>query len=233
MESGSELPMRWISRSCKTRSSLACNEQRHLADFVQEDGAAVRLFEQADARVDGAREGALGVAEELGFEQMIGQRGAVDGHHAGRRPAARNMQRARGHFLAGAGFAGDENRGTAVGDQIDDFHYLAHRAAGANQQIARVCLWRRSAGLRFPQDVVMANGDREQFAKLFGLHGVGHVLKRSALGELQRPAYHAGRFVEDDGHAASFVVNLPQHLGSGQIRDGQMDQDGANGMRLE
>ena len=29
------------------------------------------------------------------------------------------------------------------------------------------------------------------------------------------------------------AVNLPQHLGSGQVRDGQMDQDGPNGMRLE
>ncbi len=29
---------------------------------------------------------------------------------------------------------------------------------------------------------VVTDGHREKLAKLFGLHGVGHVLKRSALG---------------------------------------------------
>ena len=77
---------------------LGLQRQRHLADFVQKNRAAVRLFEQSDARVDGSGEGSLGVAEELGFEQMIGKRGAIDGDHSGRRPAARQCA-ARGRPL--------------------------------------------------------------------------------------------------------------------------------------
>ncbi len=79
----------------------------------------------------------------------------------------------------------------------------------------------------------MADGHRQQFAQLFGLDGVGDVLKRSALCELERLADHARRFVEHDGNPASFVVDLPQNFGGSTIRDGQMDQHRANGLRFE
>src|ERR1700738_3181757 len=43
----------------------------HLGDFVEQQRAAGRLLELADAAGDGSREGALLVAEQLGFEQML------------------------------------------------------------------------------------------------------------------------------------------------------------------
>jgi hypothetical protein len=43
------------------------------ADFVEEQRAAIGLLEQADAVVDRAGEGAALVAEQLGFEQRVGQ----------------------------------------------------------------------------------------------------------------------------------------------------------------
>ena len=45
---------------------------RHIADLVEEDGAAVGLLEAADPLGDGAREGALLVAEQLAFQQRSG-----------------------------------------------------------------------------------------------------------------------------------------------------------------
>ena len=122
-----------ISRSCRTRSSLACSGSGISPISSRKMRAAMRLFEQAHARVDGAGEGALGVAEQLGFEQMIGKSRAVDGDHSGPRAAARRMQRAGRHFLAGAGLAGDQNRGAAVRDQLNNFDHFTHRRAGANQ----------------------------------------------------------------------------------------------------
>ena len=50
----------------------------HLADFVEEDGAVRRHFEQARLVAVGAREAAAHVAEQLGFEQRVRQSGAVD-----------------------------------------------------------------------------------------------------------------------------------------------------------
>ena len=53
--------------------------QAHLADFVEEDRAAVRRFEPPHAIAVGAGEAAADVPEELGLEQRVGDRRAVDG----------------------------------------------------------------------------------------------------------------------------------------------------------
>ena len=58
----------------------ALHAQRHLADFVEEQRAAVGHFELALLVAIGAGEAALHVAEELRLEQRLGQAGAVDGH---------------------------------------------------------------------------------------------------------------------------------------------------------
>ena len=51
----------------------------HLRDLVEEERAAVRGLESAVALLGGAGERALLVAEELGLEEGLGERGAVDG----------------------------------------------------------------------------------------------------------------------------------------------------------
>ncbi len=53
--------------------------QAHLADFVEEQRAPVRLLQLADLVAIRAGEAALHVTEQLRFEQGLGQAGAVDG----------------------------------------------------------------------------------------------------------------------------------------------------------
>src|SRR3546814_7143451 len=50
----------------------------HLADLVEQQGAAVGFFELADPACDGACKRAFLMAEKLGFEQVFGNRSAVD-----------------------------------------------------------------------------------------------------------------------------------------------------------
>ncbi len=57
---------------------LGLQPRIHLADFVEQQRAAVGLLELADAPRDGAGEGALLVAEQFGFQQVLGDRRAVD-----------------------------------------------------------------------------------------------------------------------------------------------------------
>ena len=74
-------PTRSTPRSCRTRSSFTCAAERHVADLVEEEGAAVGLLEAAPvAPLVRAGEGALLVAEQLALEERLGQRGAVDRH---------------------------------------------------------------------------------------------------------------------------------------------------------
>src|SRR5262249_53232677 len=53
---------------------------RRLAHLVEEDGAAVGLFEEPLALAGGARKGTPGVAEQLGLEQRVGKSATALGH---------------------------------------------------------------------------------------------------------------------------------------------------------
>ena len=56
---------------------LGLHERGHVADLVQKQRAAVRLFELAEVPRGGAGERAFFVAEQLGFDQLGGNGGAV------------------------------------------------------------------------------------------------------------------------------------------------------------
>ena len=73
-------PSRSISRSCRARSSLAWRSSAQLADLVEEERAAVGQLELPELARVRAGEGALLVAEQLGLDQGVGDRGAVDRH---------------------------------------------------------------------------------------------------------------------------------------------------------
>ena len=71
-------PTRRTTRSCSARRSFTCIVTRGLADLVEEERSALRLLEEALLLLDGARERAALVAEELGLEEVLGHRAAVD-----------------------------------------------------------------------------------------------------------------------------------------------------------
>ncbi len=92
---------------------LGLQVKRHLADFVQEQGAAFGLLEQALVRAQGAGEGALLVTKELALNQLLGQHGAIDRDE---RPAAagRGFMQHPGHDLF-AGASGAHQQGRDIG----------------------------------------------------------------------------------------------------------------------
>ncbi len=57
---------------------LGLQARIHLADFVQQQGAAIGFLELADAPGDGAGEGTLLVTEQFRFQQVFRNGGAVD-----------------------------------------------------------------------------------------------------------------------------------------------------------
>src|SRR5262249_54456579 len=82
----------------------------HVADLVEEERAAVGDFEKPHLARDGARESAFLVAEELGFEELAREAGAVEiqkGLFAAR-PVP--VEPVRDDALAGPRLAADENR---------------------------------------------------------------------------------------------------------------------------
>jgi hypothetical protein len=57
---------------------LGLGGRRHVADLVQEEGAAVALLELADAAAIGTGERALLAAEQLALQQVLRNGGEVD-----------------------------------------------------------------------------------------------------------------------------------------------------------
>ena len=92
---------------------LGLRLQAHVADFVEEQGAAGRHLELAAAVGDGAGEGAARVAEQLGLDQLLGDGGAVHLDERGAVPVAERMNLPRDQLLARPVLAGNQH--AAVG----------------------------------------------------------------------------------------------------------------------
>src|SRR6185503_18389386 len=93
--------------------------RRQLADLVEEQGAAVGLFEGSGVRAIGAGEGALLVAEQLAGHERRRERAAVDGDERLALPRPEIVQRARTQLLAGARFADQQHRYVAAGGALE------------------------------------------------------------------------------------------------------------------
>ena len=104
--------------SCRARRTLAC-AQRHVADFVHEERAAVGLLELAFALFDGRGEGSALVAEEFALDQLRRDGRTVDLDERGRGTDALGMEPAGHELFARAVFARDQHTGLARGHLVD------------------------------------------------------------------------------------------------------------------
>ncbi|MNN75188.1 hypothetical protein D3C81_1914720 [compost metagenome] len=83
--------------------------QRHAFDFIEEQRAAVRVFEFADALALRAGKRAAFVAEQFGFEQLFRDCRTVERNKGFIGPRPEVVQATGDQFLAAAGFAADQH----------------------------------------------------------------------------------------------------------------------------
>ena len=117
---------------------LHLKRERHVADLVQEDRAAIGRLEQPLVRLHRAAERAARMAEELGFEQRLGNRPAVDGDERLVAARARPVDRAGQELLARSRVAEDQHARIGIGD-----------AARLPQQVLHLRAPRDDAGAPF------------------------------------------------------------------------------------
>ncbi len=103
---------------------LECDVE--IADFVDEERAAVGLLEDAAAHGGSARERALLVTEERRLHERAGERGTVEYDERSFRARARLVDRFGELLFAGAGFTFDRARNVGRGDlareRVDSLH---------------------------------------------------------------------------------------------------------------
>ena len=101
--------------------------QRHLADLVEEQGAAVGPGKHALVLGDGPGERPFFVAEQLALEQLLGDRRAVDRDERPGRARRQIVDEARRELLARPALAVQQHRRRARGHALDEHLQLAHR----------------------------------------------------------------------------------------------------------
>src|SRR5262249_29789412 len=119
---------------------LQLHVERDALDLVEEQGAAARQLDLADAIVDRAGERPALVPEELALEQGIGERGAVDRHEAAALALALEVNRTGGELLAGSRLTVDEHRRVVLRQHADGLEDLVHHAVAAHHVGERVAI---------------------------------------------------------------------------------------------
>ena len=92
---------------------------RELADFIEEDGAALGKFKPAEASLQRAGEGSLLVTEQLRCNQRCGDGRTVHIDKGSGGALGPFVDGTSDEFLAGAGFTGYENTGIGGRDLAD------------------------------------------------------------------------------------------------------------------
>ena len=193
--------------------NLGLDRGAHVADFVQEQAAAVGLLEAADSLAIGAGEGALLVAEQLRLEQRLGQRRAVHFDEVARRAVRVVMNRAGDELLARARLAPDQHGRVAL-------RHLAHDAQHALQRLARAddAVEIVDVVLRVPQVVeLVAHAPHlerllDLHFHLFDLEGLLHVVERADLHRLDGRMHRSESGHQDDGGRRVQRLGRAQHI---------------------
>ena len=207
---------------------LRLKRQRQLADLVEKERPLVRQLEHPGlARPAGPGERALHVAEQLGFQQGLGNGRAADLDEGLVLARAVLVDDGRHHLLAHPGFAENEHRGIHLGQAQGLLVHVAH-ALGAHHDAPAVADARAQRIELHAVAVV-------QRAHLFQL-----FLEPLQLGDVAHVGHHAPQlslFVQDriardhDGFAAfhllddGFAFERFQHeQGHGLVVESRVDQ---------
>ena len=75
---GSVPPTRSMRFLLQKTQHVDLHVERHVADFIQEQGAALRRFDTADLALIGAGKRPFFIAEQFGLKQCCGNRAAID-----------------------------------------------------------------------------------------------------------------------------------------------------------
>jgi hypothetical protein len=185
----------------------------------------VRDLESSRLAGRGAGEGALLVAEELRFEQRIGNRGAVDRHEWSVGAGAERVQAAGEELLAGAALPLEENRGVGRRRTMQLLQDVAQRAVLADdprrpaalghlllqQDVIRQHPPLRDGALDHQQEVIGIDRLRQEIHRALA-HGRHRILNASVGGH------------DDDLQLGIELLGRAQHaeaIAVGQLEVGQ------------
>ena len=114
---------------------LDLRRNRHVADFVQKQRAAVGVFEFALPIGRRIGERAANVAEQLALQNVLAQRRTIERHERPLLPRAVLMNRLGDQLLAGARVALDQHGGVGRRDPLQPRDHVVHLRAVADDAL--------------------------------------------------------------------------------------------------
>ena len=108
----------------------------HVADFIEEERPAIGLLKFTDLVFRRAGKAALNVPEELGLDQLLRNRRAIDFHERPLGAKARGMQRTRNELLARTAFTVNQHAAVGRGRNGDLLAQRLHGNAIADNLVA-------------------------------------------------------------------------------------------------
>ena len=184
---GSFEPTRVISPFSSTRSSLIWVARGMSPTSSRNMRAAVGVLELAHPIGRGVGERALDVAEQLALEDVLAQRGAVQGHERLVLARAVLVDRLGDQLLARARLALDQHAGVGRRDPLEPLDHVAHLRAVADDALEAELLVEPALQLDVgpPQPGALGGllGDR---AKLLDVQRLEQVVERPLLHRLDR-----------------------------------------------
>src|SRR5882672_7198147 len=127
------LPDALVAFLLEDSKKFALHLQRNFADFVQENGAALRGFKASRAIFDRAGERATHVAEEFAFKKLFGNGSAIDSHKRLVFALAAVVDFSRDQLFAGARLTRNKHRSLRWRDQINLLDDLSQGGALADE----------------------------------------------------------------------------------------------------
>ena len=200
---------------------LALGQRACGADLVEEQRAAVALLELADTTAVGPGESTLFVAEQLAFQKLLWDGGAVNRQERPTGPATVLIEGVRDQFLAGAALAGNEDRHVLRGDAANRLVHFLHGRTDTDNGIGAIVHLvpggEQGGNVHEPAD---GQGTLDHLTQRAQLQRFEKVLVSAELHGLDGRVGGAAAGDEDDGTARVQFTKSAQHVQAGHI--GQM-----------
>ena len=197
-----------------------------VADLVEEEGPAVGGLEPARARVDGAGERPLLVAEQLALEEGLGERRAGHLDEGLVAPRAVLVERLGEELLPGAALSEEQDRGRGGGHLTDRLEHRQHLRALAHEIVEAVLLLEPLAqGASLLEQALPVQGLLEHDLELIDVDRLGEVVLGSELHGLDRGLHRAVGGHEDDHRLGADLLDLREELEAVHARHPEVGED--------
>ena len=175
--------------------------------------------------MDGAGEGASLVAEELALEQSVGEGGAVDRDELATLAPPLEVDRPRAEFLAGPGFAVEQDGRVVLGESLDLGEDLVHARVARDHVRERIPLGELSTEVvDLVDEAALLENLLRREQDLLGLEGLRDVIRRSDLDRLDGALNRRVLGHHDDVDLRPTLADIAHQVKAVRVADAEVDE---------